>query len=224
MNKTFPDKTFPSKTMFRKTVFAGTALFAALVAIPQARAEAPAPKGGISAPGAVQAGRYTVEPYHTQVEFTLMHMGFTAFSGFFSQASGTLVLDPAHIEATKLDVTLPIASVQTTAAKLDSELKSADWFDAAKYPSARFVSTHVTRTGSSTATITGDLTLHGVTRPVTLKARLIGSGVNPLDKKETVGFEGSTVISRSAFGVSRYVPLVGDQVTLHIAGAFEKAS
>lgn len=203
-----------------KTILASAALFAALVSVPHAHAQ----KGGTPDPKAVQAGSYSIEPYHTQVAFTLLHMGFTNFSGFFSQASGTLTLDPAHIDATKLDVTLPIASVQTTVGKLDGELKSADWFDAEKFPTAHFVSTRVTRAGSSMATITGDLTLHGVTKPVTFKARLIGSGVNPLDKKETVGFEGTAVISRSAFGVSRYVPLVGDQVTLHIAGAFEKAS
>nr|WP_289847415.1 YceI family protein [Asaia lannensis] len=188
--------------------------------MPQAHAQ----KGGTPDPKAVQAGSYAVEPYHTQVGFTLLHMGFTDFSGFFSQASGTLTLDPAHVDATKLDVTLPIASVQTTVSKLDGELKGADWFDADKFPTAHFVSTRIVRIGASMASITGDLTLHGVTRPITFKARLIGSGVNPLDKKETVGFEGNAVISRSAFGVSRYVPLVGDSVTLHIAAAFERQS
>lgn len=200
--------------------FASAALLASLIALPQAHAQ----KGGTPDPKAVQAGSYAVEPYHTQIGFTLLHMGFTDFSGFFSQASGTLTLDPAHIDATKLDVTLPIASVQTTVSKLDGELKGADWFDADKFPTAHFVSTRIVRIGASMASITGDLMLHGVTRPITFKARLIGSGVNPLDKKETVGFEGNAVISRSAFGVSRYVPLVGDSVTLHIAAAFERQS
>lgn len=203
-----------------RTLLASAALLASLIALPQAHAQ----KGGTPDPKAVQAGSYAVEPYHTQVRFTLLHMGFTDFSGFFSQASGTLTLDPAHIDATKLDVTLPIASVQTTVSKLDGELKGTDWFDADKFPTAHFVSTRIVRIGASMASITGDLTLHGVTRPITFKARLIGSGVNPLDKKETVGFEGNAVISRSAFGVSRYVPLVGDSVTLHIAAAFERQS
>ena len=203
-----------------RTLLASAALLASLIALPQAHAQ----KGGTPDPKAVQAGSYAVEPYHTQVGFTLLHMGFTDFSGFFSQASGTLTLDPAHVDATKLDVTLPIASVQTTVSKLDGELKGADWFDADKFPTAHFVSTRIVRIGASMASITGDLTLHGVTKPITFKARLIGNGVNPLDKKETVGFEGNAVISRSAFGVSRYVPLVGDSVTLHIAAAFERQS
>lgn len=203
-----------------KSFLAGLTLVTSLAALPQAHAQ----KGGTPDPKAVQAGTYAVEPYHTQVGFTLLHMGFTNFSGFFSQASGSLTLDPAHIDAAKLDVTLPIASVQTTVAKLDGELKGADWFDADKFPTAHFVSTHIVRNGAGMASISGDLTLHGVTRPVTFKAKLIGSGVNPLDKKETVGFEGNATISRSAFGVSRYVPLVGDAVTLHIAAAFERQS
>ncbi|WP_336946827.1 YceI family protein [Asaia sp. HN010] len=205
-----------------KTFLAGAALITALsaAAVPQAHAQ----QGGTPDPKAVQSGSYAVEPYHTQISFSLLHMGFSDFSGFFSQASGALTLDPSHIEATKLDVTLPINSVQTTVAKLDGELKGADWFDADKFPTAHFVSTKVVKTGAKTANIIGDLTLHGVTHPVTIKARLIGSGVNPLDKKETVGFEGNAVIMRSAFGVSRYVPLVGDSVTLHIAGAFERQS
>ena len=206
----------------KKTFLASAALLTALGALsmPQARAQ----QGGTPDPKAVQAGSYAVEPYHTQISFSLLHMGFTGFSGFFSQASGTLTLDPANIDATKLEVTLPISSVQTTVAKLDGELKGADWLDADKFPTAHFVSTRVVKTGAKTANITGDLTLHGVTHPVTIKARLIGSGVNPLDKKETVGFEGDAVIMRSAFGVSRYVPLVADSVTLHIAGAFERQS
>lgn len=172
-------------------------------------------------PSAVKAGTYKVEPYHTQVGFTLSHLGFSNFSGFFTGVSGSLTLDPAHLSATSLDVTIPIQSVDTTVPKLDGELKSAQWFDATQFPNATFKSTRVVRTGANTANISGNLTLHGVTQPVTLKARLIGSGTNPLDKMYTVGFEATGTIARSQFGVKQYVPLVGDTVTLTIAGAFE---
>ncbi|CAI9119657.1 YceI family protein [Brytella acorum] len=170
----------------------------------------------------VRSGVYTVEPGHTQVGFSLLHFGFTPYSGLFSGATGTLVLDPARPAASKLDVSVKIDTVQTTSDRLTDELKAADWFDAAKYPEAHFVSTKVTATGAETATIDGHLTLHGITRPVTLKARFIGAGVNPMDKAYTVGFEARGVIHRSEFGVSKYVPMVGDNVTLTIAGAFEK--
>jgi polyisoprenoid-binding protein YceI len=177
-----------------------------------------------SSPTSVKAGSYKVEPYHTQVAFTLSHFGFSNFSGFFSGASGSLRLDPAHLGATSLDVTIPVASVTTTVAALDSELKGNQWFDAARFPTASFTSTKVTPTGAGRAAIAGNLTLHGVTRPVVLQARFVGAGTNPLDKAETVGFSATGTIKRSDFGVKQYVPLVGDDVQLSIAGAFTRQS
>jgi polyisoprenoid-binding protein YceI len=177
---------------------------------------------GSPSPAGVQSGAYKVEPYHTQVVFSVRHIGFTDFSGFFSGASGSLRLDPAHPADSKLEVTIPVNSALTTVPKLDEELKGAQWFDAAKFPTATFTSTSITKTGPDSADIRGDLTLHGVTRPVELKARFIGAGVNPLDHAYTIGFTATGVVRRSEFGVKTYVPMVGDEVHLTIAGAFEK--
>jgi polyisoprenoid-binding protein YceI len=177
---------------------------------------------GAPTPAGVQAGAYKVEPYHTQVTFSVRHFGFTDFSGFFSGASGSLRLDSAHPDASKLTVTVPVSSALTTVPKLDEELKGAQWFDAAQFPTATFTSTSITKTGPDTADIHGDLTLHGVTHPIELKARFVGAGVNPLDHAYTVGFEATGVVKRSEFGVKAYVPMVGDDVRLTIAGAFEK--
>ncbi|ATJ89583.1 hypothetical protein HK16_14875 [Acetobacter senegalensis] len=174
------------------------------------------------APQQVQSGTYKVEPGHTQVVFSLLHFGFTNYSGLFSGASGTLALDSVHPAASKLTISLPVSSVQTTSDRLTDELKGADWLDAAKYPTATFVSTQVVPDGKGGASITGNFTLHGITRPLTLQARYVGSGVNPMDKAYTVGFQATGVIKRSEFGVKTYVPMVGDEVTLAIAGAFEK--
>jgi polyisoprenoid-binding protein YceI len=171
-------------------------------------------------PARVRAGTYKVESYHTQAGFSVSHFGFTNFSGVFSGASGTLVLDPAKPTAARLDVTIPVQSVQTTVAVLDGMLKGDQWFDAAKFPNATFTSTKVVRSGKDTAVISGNLTLHGVTKPIALKARFIGAGVNPLDKSFTAGFEATGTIKRSEFGVSTYAPLIGDEVRLTIAGAF----
>jgi polyisoprenoid-binding protein YceI len=170
-------------------------------------------------PNAVTAGTYKVEPYHTQVTFSISHFGFTDFSGFFSGAAGTLQIDPATAAASRLEVSIPVGSVLTTTPALDDMLKSDQWFDAAKYPNATFVSTKVTPTPDS-ATISGKFTLHGVTKQVTLKARLVGSGTNPMDKTFNVGFEAVGKIRRSDFGIKQCLPLVGDEVTLKIAGAF----
>ncbi len=199
--------------MTRSTCFRVAALFGtALTALPAAAQTDPAK---------VPPGTYDVEPYHTRILFAVNHMGFTTYFGDFTGAAGTLTLAP-KAGADALDITVPVASVSTTNAKLDGELKAADWFDAARYPTMTFKSTKVAKTGATTAKVTGDLTLHGVTKPITLSVKFHGAGINPLDKKYTAGFDATGIIRRSDFGVSKYVPLISDEVTLTISGAFEK--
>lgn len=169
----------------------------------------------------VKAGVYQVEPYHTQVLFTVSHFGLSEFSGVLTGGAGSLKLDPAKPEDSKLEVTVDAATILTPVQKLTGELKEAEWLDAAKYPKASFVSTKITPTGPNEATIAGDLTLHGVTKPLTLKAHFVGAGVNPITKGYTVGFDGQGVIKRTDFGVSKYAPMIGDEVHLTIHAAFE---
>ncbi|QJU59168.1 YceI family protein [Sphingomonas sp. AP4-R1] len=176
------------------------------------------------APQAVEAGTYKVETHHTLAEFTVNHFGFNDFFGVIPGATGTLVLDPKAIANTKLDVSLPVAGISTTNATLDGELKSADWFDAAQYPAIRFVSQTVVQTGPRTARISGTITLHGVTKPLTLDATFGGAGVNMMSKAYTVGFTATGTLKRSEFGVSKYVPAVSDEVRLKISAAFEKSN
>jgi polyisoprenoid-binding protein YceI len=201
---------------FSRAAGALAALLSLAVAAPAARAQAVA-----QSPQAVKAGTYKIEPHHTQVVFSVSHFGFTDFSGFFSGASGTLVLDPKNPAASTLTVSIPVNSVMTTSSVLDQELRGEQWLDAAKIPTATFTSTKVTPTGERTATIDGNLTLHGVTKPFTLQAHLGGAGVNPLDKAYTVGFAVTGVIPRGDFGVKEDLPVVGNDVHLTIAGAFE---
>lgn len=176
---------------------------------------------GAGTPADVKAGTYAVEPGHTQIAFSLDHMGISPFAGWFSGASGSMRIDPAKIEATTLTVSIPVNSVQTTSAKLVEELNSADWLDTAKYPTATFKSTKVTRINDQTARIDGELTLHGVTKPETITARFFGAATNPMSKKASVGFLGRMPIKRSDFGVNKYVPLVSDETVLVINAAFE---
>lgn len=173
-------------------------------------------------PNAVEAGTYEVETSHTRVQFAVSHMGFSDWYGDFTGVTGTLVLDPKAPANATVDVTIPVASVSTTNATLDGELKDESWFDAEQYPTIRFVSTKVTPKGDRGASITGNLTFHGVTRPVVLDATFLASGVNPMTKKETVGFNATTSLKRSDFGVETYLPLIGDEVDLRISAAFEK--
>jgi polyisoprenoid-binding protein YceI len=175
-----------------------------------------------TSPKAVQVGDYAVEPAHTRVQFTVSHMGFSDWYGDLTSVSGSLSIDPAKVAAAKVDISIPVGSVSTTNAKLDEELKSADWLDAAAHPTIRFVSTKVVPVGANKAAITGNLTFHGVTRPVVLAATFNGAGINPLSKAYTVGFNATTTIKRSDYGVKTYVPLIGDSTELRISAAFEK--
>jgi polyisoprenoid-binding protein YceI len=169
----------------------------------------------------VKKGNYAIDTAHTQVGFSVSHFGFTNYSGLFAGATGSLKLDPAAPGNDKLDVTIPIDSVVTTVQKLTDELKGGQWFDSAKFPQAVYHSSSVAAGPGGEITINGDLTLHGVTKPVTLHAHLMGAGVNPLDKKYTVGFEAKGKVKRTDFGVSLYAPALGEEVELLIAGAFE---
>jgi polyisoprenoid-binding protein YceI len=173
-------------------------------------------------PAAVQAGSYKLETSHARVVFSLSHMGFSTWYGDLPGATGSLTLDPKNAAADALEVSIPVAGVSTTNARLDTELKAADWMDATQFPTITFKSTKVTQTGPNAAQVTGDLTFHGVTRPVTLEATFKGSGVNMLTKAYTVGFEVKGRIKRSDFGVKKYVPLIGDDVDLTISAPFEK--
>jgi polyisoprenoid-binding protein YceI len=171
-------------------------------------------------PADVKAGTYQVEPSHTRVLFAVSHMGFTTWYGDFTKAAGSLTLDPKALAKTSFDITIPANTISTTNTTLDGELNSPDWFDTAKYPTIEFKSEKLVRTGHDTALVAGLLTFHGVTRPETLKVKFNASGINPITKQYTIGFEASGELKRSDFNQKTYVPLIGDDVTLIISAAF----
>lgn len=169
----------------------------------------------------VSAGTYKADTAHTQIAFVVNHLGFNAYHGLFGGSTGTLTIDPARPSAAKVEIEIPMSGITTTSAELTEHLKGPDFFDAAKFPTARFVSTSINVSGTE-ATITGNLTIKGVTKPVTLATKFIGAGKGPMNGLETVGFEATTSIKRSDFGVSYGIPLVSDEVPLQITVAFEK--
>ena len=173
-------------------------------------------------PSQVQSGTYRVGSPHTRLVFTIVHMGFTDYYGQFNGIDGGLKLDAAHPDASELSISIPTDSVDTGNAVLNGELKDPTWFDAAQYPKITFKSTKVVRTGPNTAQVTGDLTFHGVTKPVTLEAKFNAGGVHPFTKKYTVGFNASGHIKRSDFNQTKYLPLIGDDVYLMMSAEFEK--
>lgn len=192
------------------------AALAIAAAIGPARAQAP------FKPDDVQAGTYTIDSKETLVRYGTIHMGVSEFWGTFPGAKGTLMIDPKSLGDAKLDVSVPIATVSTTNKDLDAQFLSSTFFDAAKYPQMRFVSTAVTPTGPTTAKIAGDLTLHGVTKPIVLDATFTGAGPNHFTKVFTIGFKAQGQINRSDFGIGKWVPVVSDATTIDISAAFEK--
>lgn len=172
-------------------------------------------------PSRVIAGTYNVDPSHTLVGFRVNHFGFNDYFGIFGDATGTLEIDPANLEATKVDITIPVNKLTTASERLTGHMNSADFFETEKFPNARFVSTKVTVDGNA-AKIEGNLTIKDITKPVILDASFTGAGNNPFNKKLTVGFEADTLIKRSDFGVNYGLPVVSDEVQLGITVAFEK--
>jgi len=165
---------------------------------------------------AVAADTYTLEPTHTSVTFQYTHFGYSHPTGKFMNAKGSVTLDDANPANSSVEVSFGIDGVNTGVPALDEHLKSPDFFDAAKFPTATFKSTKVEPTGADTAKVTGDLTIHGVTRPVVLNVKLNKEAVNPMMNKKGVGFTATGAILRSDFGMNKYVPAVSDQIDLYI--------
>ncbi len=206
--------------MRKLLILIATALAAPLIA--QSAPEAP----GALDPSRVAAGTYQTDPAHTLIGYEVSHFGFNDYFGIFGDATGTLVIDPARLQDAKVDITIPLATGITNAsAKLTEHLKTADFFDVAKFPTARFVSTSVTidPKDPTKANIAGNLTIKGITKPIVLEAEFTGAGANPMNKRQTIGFEAETEIKRSDFGVNYGIPMVSDEVELEISVAFEKA-
>jgi len=172
-------------------------------------------------PSRVVAGTYKVDPSHTLIGFRVNHFGFNDYFGILGDSTGTLEIDPANLNATKVDITIPVNKLTTANEKLTTHMNSADFFETAKHPTAHFVSTQVTAEGNA-AKIEGNLTIKGITKPIVLDASFTGVGNNPFNKKLTIGFEADTTIKRSDFGVNAAIPLVSDEVQLGITVAFEK--
>ena len=177
-----------------------------------------------TSPAATQAGTYKLDPAHGKITWSVTHFGFSTYVGQFSHVDATLKVDPKAVGASALDVTVDANSLGTLNAALDTHLKSKDFLDVATFPTATFKATKVTQTGEKTADITGDLTLHGVTKPVVVHATFNQAGVNPLDKKYEIGFAGAAEITRSDFGIKAYVPAISDKVTLTIEAEFKAAN
>lgn len=181
---------------------------------------------GLTAFGATSAAlaaeTYQIEKTHADLLFSIDHAGFTQKHGSFRDFDGTLQFDAAKPENSKVEVIVKTDSLDTALPARDKDVKGEMFLDTAKYPEMRFVSTKVVPGANQELRIEGNLTLHGVTKPVTLNAKLNKVAPNPFDKKPTLGFSATGSLKRSDFGMDKYVPIIGDAVTIRIDVEFNR--
>ncbi len=174
-------------------------------------------------PQGASADTYVIDKENTQVAFSWDRVGLTRQLGRFTDVAGTVEFEPETPESGSVDVTIRAASVMTGVAAFDRNLRSPDFFDAASFPVITFKSTAVSRTGDKTGEVTGDLTILGVTKPVTLQVTWVFTGEHPFGKmnaayrdKTVSVFSAKGTIKRSEWGLTRVIPYVADEITLQI--------
>jgi len=164
-----------------------------------------------------QSSTWVSDPMHSEVDFTITHMAISNVHGRFGKVAATLVYDQADVAKSTVTATIDIATIDTSEDARNNHLKSPDFFDLAKFPTATFTSTSVAKSGTGLV-VNGNLTLHGVTQPVVLTVEGPTGPVQGMDKKQHAGFSATTTISRAAFGIGTKFPaaMVGDEVKLTI--------
>ena len=167
----------------------------------------------------LRAGQYQLDPQHASLAFKVSHLGLSSYVGRFNRFDASLDFDPADIGSAQLQASIHTASIDSNNAKLDETLRGSSWLDSDSFPEARFNSTSVTATGSG-FNFNGDLTLRGVSYPISLHGEFLGAAVNRLNGRYTLGFRAKGSINRSDFGIDSYLAMIGDQVTLEIEAEF----
>ncbi|MET0329675.1 MAG: YceI family protein [Luteimonas sp.] len=162
------------------------------------------------------SGTYILDPAHTDVIAQWSHFGFSNPVAHFGQVDGRIVYDAENVGASSVEVTLPLSGLNSHVAKFDEHLRSADFFDAAKFPNATFRSTSVEAAGTNKLKVTGDLTIKDITKPVVLDVTINKFGEQPMAKRAAAGFDAVAQLKRSDFGLGMAAPNVSDEVELRI--------
>ena len=172
----------------------------------------------LSAPLALaQTSTWVPDKAHSEVDFSILHLSLSNVRGHFGNIGGNIVLNESDIAKSTVNVSIDVNTVDTGVADRDADLKSPNFFDVAQFPTATFVSTNVAKNGNA-LTVSGNLTVHGVTKPVVLQVEGPTGPLPGMDKKPHSGFSATTTISRTAFGIGTKYPaaMVGDEVKLTI--------
>lgn len=163
------------------------------------------------------AETYKIDTVHSSVEFSIRHL-VSRTSGHFNEFSGTIMYDPAHPEKMSVDATVQANSIDTGNERRDNHLRSDDFFGVEKYPTITFKSTSAKKDGD-TILLTGDFTMHGTTKTITLPVTILGLGKHPRNQAPVAGFETETVLKRSEYGVNNWTDaagVLGDEVRVRI--------
>jgi polyisoprenoid-binding protein YceI len=173
-------------------------------------------------PKTAPPGAYEIETHHTQVIFAIPHLGITDYYGRFEKVSGTLNFNPGAPEKSSVSVSVDTGSVNVMSSEVLGQLVGPTVFDATKFPTASFKSTSLVRSGPATGKMTGNLTLRGVTKPVTFDVTFNGGLKAPIGNAYDLGFHATTIIKRSDFGLDKMMwnSFVGDDVKLTIEAMF----
>lgn len=166
-------------------------------------------------PAAAELETYTVDSNHTFPSYEVAHFGYSFQRGRFNKTTGKITLDAAARQGSA-EIAIDVASVSTGVPKLDDHLKTEDFFDAAKYAQMTFKSSGFTFEGEKVTGASGDLTIHGVSRPVTFKVTYFNCAPHPMNKRKVCGADMTTSIKRSEFGITKYIPNLGDDVLLRV--------
>jgi polyisoprenoid-binding protein YceI len=171
---------------------------------------------GGAAPAFAAEVAYKLDPAHTETSFSIDRFGFTSILGIFAKSEGTIWLDEAAPEKSRVEATVEVGSLQAGNPAREEHVTGERWLNAAKSPTMTFKSTKVVKTGDTTAKVTGDMTIMGVTQPVTLDVKLNKIGTGPMGPKKMAGFTITGAISRKAFGSAGGAGAIGDEVKIHI--------
>lgn len=171
---------------------------------------------GLSATAFAAPVSYKIDPAHTDVIASWNHLGFSTPSAHFGDVDGTINYDAKNVKASSVKVTLPLSGMDVYSVKFDQHIRSDQLLDTAKFPTIAFESTKVEAVGKGKLRVSGNVTVKGVTKPAVLDVTLNGQGVHPMAKKEAIGFNATTTLKRSDFGLDYAVPMVSDEVTIRI--------
>ncbi len=169
---------------------------------------------------ALRGGAYRLDETHASLLFKIDHLGFSNYVGRFEKFSASLDFDEEDVTAARVSAIIDMASLDIANDEFGETLMGPQWFDAVQFPQAVFESNAISLTGDNTGTMTGDLTLHGITQPVTFDVTFNGGARDILRSAYIVGFSARTTIDRTDFGISKFAGIITNDVVLEIEAEF----